>query len=177
MQLSVAVVEQGFRRPNIPLVTRERSLKNIEVSVTPFKDALDVVVRFRADSERHVAIVGERQVVPLREVRTKRVRTVLGVARLAEVVVLVVVLHRAESLRNDALSRVLHEVGVVGHAVGDGVPVHAFFGETDGFVVHRAGFETGVVQQALVVTLDVELEDQRLDESLFGGHSWSLGWT
>ena len=91
--------------------------------------------------------------------------------RLAEVVILIVVLHRTESLRNDALSRVLYEVGVVGHAVGNRVPVHALFGKADGFVVHRARFERGVVQQALVVTLNVELEVQRLDESLFVGHS------
>gem|GEM_PF-5105145 len=129
-----------------------------------------MLVRLRADSERHIAVVGERQVVSFLVVRSERIRAILGVARLAEVVVLVVVLHRAESLGDNALCRVLHEVGVVGYSVGDVVPVNAFFGETDGFVVHRAGFECGVVQQTLVVTLNVELEVQRLDESLCVGH-------
>ncbi len=129
-------MEQGFRRPNLPLVTRESGLENVEVSVAPFEDALDVFVGLRADAERHVTVVGERQVVPFLVVCTKRVRAVLGVAGFAEVVVLVVVLHRAECFGDDALSRVLHEVGIVGHAVGNGVPVHAVFGKSDGFVVH-----------------------------------------
>jgi len=166
VQLGVVVVEQGFCRPNFPLVARECGLENVEVGVTSFEDTLDVFVWLRADAERHVTIAGERQVVPLLVVRPKWVRAVLGVTRMAEVVVLVVVLHRTERLRNDALGRVLHEVRVVGHTVGDRVPAHAFFGESDGFVVHRAGFERGAVQQALVVTLDVQLEIQRLDENL-----------
>ena len=147
------------------------------MGVVAFENALDVLVGLRADSERHVTVVGERQVVPFLVVRTKGVRAVLRVTGLAEVVVLVVVLHRAESLGDDALSRVLHEIGVVGHAVGNRVPIHVPFGEADGFVVHRPRFEGGVVQQALVVTLDVKLEVQRLDESLCVGHSCSLGWT
>jgi hypothetical protein len=73
-------VEQGFCRPNLPLIAFECGLENIEVRVTPFEDALDVFVRFRADSERNVPFVGERQVVPLLVVRTKRVRAFLGVA-------------------------------------------------------------------------------------------------
>ena len=56
------------------------------------------------------------------------------------------------------------------YTVGNRVPVHAFFGEANGFVVHRPCFERGVVQQSLVVTLDVELEVQRLDESLWASH-------
>lgn len=144
--------------PIFPLVARKSGLENVEVGVVTFEDARDVLVRLRANSKRHVTVVGERQVVPFLVVRSKRVRTVFGVARLAEVVVFVVVLHRTECFGNDALSRVLHEIGVVGHAVVNPVPVHALLGEADGFVVHRAGFERGVVQQVLVVTLDVELE-------------------
>ncbi len=172
-------MEQGFRRPNLPLVTFECGLENVEVGVTPFEDARDVLVRLRADTERHVAVavVGERQVVPFLVVRSEGVRAVLGVTGSAGVVVLVVVLHRTEGFGDDALCRVFHEVGVVGYSVGDGVPVNALLGETDGFVVHRPRFEGGVVQQALVVTLDVKLEVQRLDESLCVGHSCSLGWT
>jgi len=166
VQLSVVVVEQGFRRPNLPLIAFECGLENVEVGVTPFEDARDVLVRLRADAERHVAVVGERQVVPLLVVRSEGVCAVLGVTGFAEVVVLVVVLHRAECFGDDALCRVFHEVGVVGYTVGNRVPVDALLGETDGFVVHRPRFEGGVVQQALVVTLDVELEVQRLDESL-----------
>ncbi len=178
VQLGVVVVEQGFRSPNLPLVACECGLENVEVSVTPFENALDVLVRLRADTERHVTVVGERQVVPLGVVRSEGVRAVLGVTRLVEVVVLVVVLHRAEYFSDDALCRVFHEVGVVGYSVGNRIPVHAFFGEADGFVVHSTGFERGVVQQALVVTLDVELEVQCLDESLCVGHSSdSLGRT
>jgi hypothetical protein len=78
----------------------------------------------------------------------------------------IIVLHRAECFGDDTLSRVLHEVGVVGHTVRNHVPVHAFFAEVDGFVVHRAGFKCGVVQQALVISLDVKLEVQCLDEGL-----------
>ncbi len=168
-------MEQGFRRPNLPLVTFECGLENVEVGVTPFEDARDVLVRLRADTERHVAVavVGERQVVPFLVVRSEGVRAVLGVTGSAGVVVL----HRTEGFGDDALCRVFHEVGVVGYSVGDGVPVNALLGETDGFVVHRPRFEGGVVQQALVVTLDVKLEVQRLDESLCVGHSCSLGWT
>ena len=166
VQLGVVVVEQGFSRPNLSLVAFECNLENVEVSVVTFEDALEMLIRHRADSERHVAVVSKRQVVPLGVVRTKRVRAVLRVTGLSEVVVLIVVFHRPKSLGDDALSRVLYEIGVVGHAVGNRVPIHTSFGEPDGFVVHRAGFERGVVQQTLVVTLDVELEVQRLDESL-----------
>jgi hypothetical protein len=69
MQLGAVVVEQGFCRPDLPLIARERSLENVEVSVTPFENALDVLVRFCADTERNITAVGERQVVPLLVVR------------------------------------------------------------------------------------------------------------
>ena len=42
VQLRRVVVEQGLRRHNLPLVTFECGLENIEVNVTPFEDALDV---------------------------------------------------------------------------------------------------------------------------------------
>jgi len=59
-----------------------------------------------------------------------------------------------------------YEGGVLGYAVGNVVPIHTFLGESDSLVVYRPRFEGGVVQQALIVALDVELEVQRLDESL-----------
>lgn len=59
--MQLGVVEQGFYRSNLPLVTRECGLENVAVDIVTFEGAFDVLVGFRADTERYVAVVRERQ--------------------------------------------------------------------------------------------------------------------